>query len=94
MRPGETTAAVVSGPHIRQGKINNATLGMSEGRGPYWVPPKKGRRPAELVKAPYGVWKRKAAGKVVFDFALQVLPEGTSPMPIDEVVGVIEGVHI
>lgn len=74
----------VSGPTIRQGKYKNLTIGMSEGRGKYWVAPAKGQAPTLLANAPYGVWKQKSKGKVKFHFVLQVLSKGQKPISKSE----------
>jgi hypothetical protein len=83
--PAPGAAAGLAGPRITRGKYANRTGGMSAGRGPHWSPPKKGREPALLVDAPYGVWRRRGKGRVTFDFVLQVLPKAREPVPVERV---------
>lgn len=71
-------------PTIRQGKYKNLTIGMSEGRGKYWVPPAKGQKATLLVDAPYGVWKQTCEGNAKFHFILQVLRKGQKPISNEE----------
>ncbi len=81
--PGATDG--LAGPKVLQGKYANRTGGMSAGRGKHWSPPEKGKKPALLVNAPYGMWKRRGRGRVTFDFVLQVLGKGKKPLAVERV---------
>ena len=62
---------------VRQGYFRNQI-----GPDRWWNPPKRGRKPELLARAPYGVWDQKAAGTTTFDFVLQILTKRAQPCSV------------
>ncbi len=82
--PGHRTK--VAGPFLKQGKHANKTDRLQKTVGPFWDRPAKGKKPALLTTAPYGVWRQQTVGPAVFDFLLQVVPKGEALARVEHVV--------
>lgn len=81
-QPLGNTKDAVNGPVLKEGKHHDRVYPAQKG---FWFPLQYGDTPAPVVAAPYGVWTRTADSGVSFDFLLQVLGKGESPVDVQNV---------